>query len=103
MKIPEGYQTVMPYLIIKNAAGFLDFGKTVFGATERHKTLQEDQQTIRHAEISIGGSVIMFSEATENYPASPAGLFIYVEDTDKTYQNALSAGATSIMEPADQD
>lgn len=103
MKVPDGYQTIMPYLIVENAAGFLEFTKSVFGATERHTTMREDNTTIMHAEVSIGGSVIMFAEATDQYNSSPAGLFIYVEDADKTYQDALDAGATSIMPPADQN
>lgn len=102
MNIPQGHQTVMPYLIIENAAGFLEFTKTIFGATERYKTMREDQPVIMHAEVSIGESVIMFAEATDLYKSSPAGLFIYVEDADKSYKDALAAGATSIMEPADQ-
>lgn len=31
----------------------------------------------------------------------PAFLYVYVADTDKTYQRALKAGATSLEEPAD--
>jgi PhnB protein len=32
----------------------------------------------------------------------PGSLHLYVNDADATYQRALQAGATSIMEPADQ-
>jgi len=32
----------------------------------------------------------------------PTVLYLYVDDTDATYQRALEAGATSLMEPADQ-
>ena len=32
MTIPEGYQAVMPYLILKNAEGFIDFTEKVFNA-----------------------------------------------------------------------
>ena len=103
MKIPEQHQAVMPYLILKNAAAFLEFAKTVFGAEEKFKSLREDQSMIMHAEINISGSVIMFAEATDQFSSFPAGLFIYVEDADRTYQAAIEAGATSIMEPADMD
>ena len=36
MKIPENYQTVMPYLILENAQGFIAFTQKVFGAKETH-------------------------------------------------------------------
>ncbi len=44
----------------------------------------------------------MFADSTEQFPAQPAGMFIYVDDADKTYKDAIAEGATSIMEPANQ-
>lgn len=102
VNIPEGYSQVMPYLIIKDAAAFIHFTQNVFGATEKFKTMR-DAQTIMHAEISIGESTIMFADATEQYPVSNAGMFIYVDDCDAVFQKALDNGATAIMEPAYQD
>jgi PhnB protein len=101
LNIPKGYQRVMPYLIVKNAAGFLDFTQKVFGAEEKHKTLR-DEKLIMHAEVSFGDSVIMFADATEQHQQQSAGLFIYVDDCDAVYQKALENDATVVMEPADQ-
>ncbi len=101
IKIPSGYQTVMPYLILKNANGFLQFTKTVFSASEKMKSFR-DADLIAHAEIQIGDSIIMFSEASDDFPAQAAGLFIYVEKADETYEKALQNGAASIMPPSDQ-
>jgi PhnB protein len=101
LKIPEGYTRVTPYLIVENAAAFIEFTQKVFGAEERFKAMR-DEQLIMHAEISIGGSVIMVADATELYKSQPAGLFIYVDDCDAVYKNALANGATSKSEPADQ-
>ena len=101
LNIPEGYQRVMPYLIIKNAAAFIEFAQKVFGAEERYKAMR-DEKLIMHAEISIGGSVIMLADETEIYAKRPAGMFIYVDDCDSVYKNALANGATSVSEPADQ-
>ena len=101
LKIPEGYQRLMPYLIVENAAAFFDFTKNVFGAEERSRTMRTET-LIMHAEISIGGSVIMFADTTEQYAKQPAGMFIYVDDCDKVYQNAIANGAVTAMEPADQ-
>lgn len=101
IKIPEGYQQVMPYLILKNAAGFFAFTQRVFDAIEAHKTMR-DENAIRHAEVKIGNSTIMYADSTKEYEPATANLFIYVENADATYKKALEAGARSIMEPADQ-
>jgi PhnB protein len=101
LNIPEGYNQVMPYLIVENAAAFIEFTQNVFGAQEKFKTMR-DEETIMHAEISIGESVIMLADATDQYQVQNAGMFVYVEDCDTTFQKALQNGATTIMEPADQ-
>ena len=99
--VPEGYQRVMPYLIIENAASFIEFTQKVFGAEEKLKAMR-DEKLIMHAEVSIGGSVIMFADATEQYKQQPAAFFIYVDDCDAVYQKALENGATIVREPANQ-
>lgn len=92
----------MPYLILKDANAFLSFTQAVFGATVTHKSMQPDGNTIRHAEVQVGDSTIMFSNTTADYGSQPAGLFIYVPDADATFKKALEHGATTVMEVADQ-
>ncbi|WP_158825379.1 VOC family protein [Mucilaginibacter lacusdianchii] len=99
---PEGYNQVMPYLIINNAAGFFTFMQTVFGATEKMKTMR-DEEKIMHAELQVGESTMMYCDATDSFPPQNAGLFIYVADCDAAYERALEQGATSIMAPVDQE
>jgi len=101
VNIPEGYPQLMPYLIVENAAKFISFTQTVFGATEKFKTMR-DEQIIMHAEVSIGGSVIMLADATEQYTLQNAGMFVYVDDCDAIFQKAIDIGAAEIMPPADQ-
>lgn len=100
-KIPEGYQAVTPYLIINNAAAFIEFTKTVFNAEVVNKHMR-DETIIMHGEIKIGNSIIMFADGTDQYHPMPASFFIYVDDTDKTYANALSNGAVAVTQIADQ-
>jgi len=105
MKLPEGHQTIMPYLMLRGALKFIDFTKEVFSAhvvTNMHK-LRENPELVQHSEIIIGGSTIMFTDATDEWPAQTANLFIYVENADEAYHKALKAGATSVMELADKD
>lgn len=103
MNIPEGYNRVMPYLIIKNAEAFLDFTQKVFGATEKMKVLREDEQTIMHAEVFIGESTLMFANSTDDFPVMNCNMFIYVENVDGTHNKALELGAANIMAPSNRD
>jgi uncharacterized glyoxalase superfamily protein PhnB len=101
-KIPEGYNTVMPYLILNNASQFIEFMTEVFGAEIVHKTMR-DEKIIRHAELKIGDSKIMFADATEEWKVQPAGLFIYVDQADVVFNKAKLKGAQVVMEMADQN
>jgi PhnB protein len=99
--IPENYQRIMPYLVVKDGAKFIEFTQKVFGATEQYKAMR-DETTIMHAEINIQGSTIMFADCTDTYTQQNAGMFIYVDSCDETYQKALDNGAESLIQPADQ-
>ncbi len=99
--IPENYQTVMPYLIIKDARKFIVFSQKVFDAKETYKIMR-DENVIMHAEIMISGSTIMFADATEQYNERTAGLFIYVADADETYKKAINEGAEIVTAISDQ-
>jgi len=101
-KVPEGYQTVMPYLILDGATEFIEFAQKVFGAEEKMKVMR-DENTVMHSEINIGGSVIMFADSTDEYPEQPGVFFIYVDDADETYKSALNEGATVVTELTNQD
>jgi len=100
-KIPENYQDVMPYLIVKGASAFAAFTATVFNAKQTYGVMR-DENIVMHAEIMIGASTIMFADATDTYPPRPAGMFVYVSNADETYQKALEAGATAISPLSDQ-
>ncbi|MBB6129896.1 VOC family protein [Mucilaginibacter lappiensis] len=99
--IPEAYQRIMPYLIVKDAPAFIIFMQNVFGAKEQYKKMR-DEKYIMHAELNIEGSTVMFCDSTETYLPRNAGLFIYVDNCDETYKKALENGAVSVTEPVDQ-
>ncbi|MGC1360991.1 MAG: VOC family protein [Silvibacterium sp.] len=106
--IPDGYHSVQPYLIVKNAAGAIDFYTKAFGAKERLR--MEKDGRVGHAEIEIGDSCVMLADETpemrafspEHYGGSPVSLMVYVGDCDAVYAQALAAGAKSEREPTDQ-
>lgn len=100
-KTPEGYQTVTPYLILKDAARFIEFTRKVFNA-ELLSEHMRDEKIIMHAEIKIGNSIIMFADSTGEFQPKPAGFFIYVDNADKTHKDALDNGAGVVTDVANQ-
>jgi uncharacterized glyoxalase superfamily protein PhnB len=102
MELQEGHQVVMPYLVIPNAIKFYDFVEKVFGGKETGRVL-DDQQSLMHGEVNIGGSTIMFGNSSEQWPPQPAGLYVNVENADETFQKALTNGASVVMEMSDKE
>jgi PhnB protein len=98
---PAGTQSVIPYLVVADAEKELDFVKRVFDAQEAHIS-RDPGGRIAHADLKIGDSTLMMAQASDQWKALPTAIYIYVPDVDKTYREALAAGATSVMEPADQ-
>ncbi|MCI0451933.1 MAG: VOC family protein [Candidatus Latescibacteria bacterium] len=97
--IPDGYATVTPYLVMKGAAGALDFYKKAFGAEERLRL--DSKGMIMHAEIVIGKSVVMLADefpdmgyvGPQALGGTPVSLMIYVENVDDVFARAIAAGA----------
>lgn len=107
--IPEGYHSVTPYLVVKDAAQAIDFYKRAFGAQELARMPGPGGKGVMHAEIKIGDSHVMLSDefpgagcqAPQSLGGTTCQFFIYVLDVDSAYQQAISAGATSVMSPSD--
>jgi PhnB protein len=98
--IPDGYHSITPCLIVNDASRILDFVKQAFEAQEIHRTTGRDG-CVQHAEVRIGDSVVMISQAHGEWRAMTAALYLYVPDTDALYRRALQAGGTSLQEPTD--
>ena len=95
------YRTVTPYLLVSDADAELAFLKAAFGATELNCQRQQDN-TVTHAEITIGDSLVMLGQAGGPWKPRSAALYLWVEDVDATYARALQAGAKSESEPEDK-
>ena len=97
--IPDGYRSVTPYMSAVNAANAIDFYKKAFGATERMRMAGPDGK-VMHAEIEIGDSLIMLGEECSGAPSTggaPVSMYLYVEDVDTVFGQAIDAGATERM------
>jgi uncharacterized glyoxalase superfamily protein PhnB len=97
--IPAGFHTVTTSLILKDAHRALDFYARAFRARERMRLAAPDGK-IAHAELQIGDSVVMLSEAAREAPTS-ANVFLYVPDVDAVVARAAAAGGEVTMPPAD--
>ena len=99
--IPEGLQSVNPYLHPRRAEPLIGFLKRAFSAQEVAKYASPDG-VVSHAVIRVGDSVIEMGEAHGKYETMAAMFYLYVPDVDAVYKQAVAAGATSFQEPADQ-
>lgn len=107
--IPEGYHALTPSIVVEKAADAIEFYKRAFGAKERLR-MPGPGDTIGHAEIEIGDSVLMISDPFPQSSIKPpkavgattVGIFLYVDDVDQVVQDAIDAGAQVTMPVADQ-
>ncbi|MGC3943189.1 MAG: VOC family protein [Chryseolinea sp.] len=96
--IPTGFHTITPFLMVRGAQKLLDFIEKGLNGKTEYK-LQDDQGMIMHASVRIGDSPIMISDAMEGMEPITSMLYLYVEDSDTLYKQALSVkGASSARE-----
>ena len=106
--IPQGYHTATPYLTLTDAARALDFYKRAFGAQEVVRMETPDGK-VGHAEIKIGNSMIMLGDempgagtrSPQSLGGTTGGIFLYVENVDEAFNQAVAAGAQAESQPAD--
>lgn len=94
------YQSVTPYLTLDGAAAFIEFVREVFDGKLIRSSTRPDGR-LGHSELRIGGSMVMVSDTTEEWGATPAALLAYVEEVDDVYRRAMERGARSLREPED--
>ncbi len=112
--IPEGFHTVTPLIVLRDAAKAIDFYKRAFGAQQLFRKDRPDGK-VMHATIKIGDSVIMLADECDPHPnherdctVSPTSinhttvnLYLYVPDVDVVFNQAVKAGATAVMPVTD--
>jgi PhnB protein len=91
--MPAGMHTLTPRMVVSDLAGTVEFLRAALGGSGA-------APAGRPAEIRIGDSLVMVSQAGER-DVFPAFLYVYVADADATYRRALLAGAETLEAPLD--
>jgi PhnB protein len=109
-RVPDGYHTATPYMIVKGAAQALEFYKRAFDAQELFRVTDPDG-VVRHAEFKIGDSPFMLTDENREFPdwlgpnsrgGASMHIYLYVEDCDGVFARAISAGAREINPMGDK-
>ena len=96
--VPEGLRTVTPYLHPRSAPDYIDFLTRAFGAVEEFRA--EHNGVVMHARVRIGDAAVEMGEAPAR--GEKPGFYLYVSDVDALHDRAVTAGAKSLMTPANQ-
>jgi uncharacterized glyoxalase superfamily protein PhnB len=104
-------QTIFPALRFRDAPAAIDWLGRAFGF-ERRMVVEGDGGVVEHAELVLGGSMIMLGSVRPpeagaySAVAPPPGcssLYVLVEDPDGVHARAVEAGAGIVAGLADED
>ena len=98
--IPDRFNSVSAYLVVKNSTEALNFYGKAFGAETIFRMPGPDGASTMHAEMGIGDSVVMLTDENPEWGAqSPetlggnhTSLHLYVNDVDAVFNQAVEAG-----------
>jgi|SRR5215468_12292642 len=97
--IPQGFHSLTPSIVCKNATRAIEYYKEVFHAKEKER-MTAPGGLIMHAELLIGDSVLMLCDEIQGMASAPApgnhppshSLFVYLDNVDATFERAVQAG-----------
>jgi uncharacterized glyoxalase superfamily protein PhnB len=102
--IPDGYHTLTPFLICKDALQALDFYQRAFGAEEISR-LVGPNGALMHAALRVGDSIFMLTDecpvmggfGPQHYGGTSVTVHLSVADADASFARATAAGAAPLM------
>jgi uncharacterized glyoxalase superfamily protein PhnB len=107
---PKNVPQLSPYMTVIDAQKSIDFYKKAFGFT-LDEAVKDDSGKPQHVSMKKDEVLIMFCPegaygTTKKSPKTlgiemPINMYIYCQDADKLYAQALSHGAQSIIAPHD--
>ncbi|HMK23630.1 MAG TPA: VOC family protein [Terriglobales bacterium] len=107
--IPEGFHTLTPHITVRDAKAAIDFYQKALNAQVLHASYTPDGKVL-HASLKIGDSILMLNDGFPEWGGAlaPRGevpgfaIHIYVDNVDKLFAQAVSAGAVVKMPLMDQ-
>ena len=109
--IPAGHENLIPHLVCDPCSEAIEFYKKAFGAKELFRMPfpgSNGDVKLGHAELEIGNSKLFLADEFPQQGGlgpqdgrSPVSIHLYVPDADATFNQAVEAGATVVMPPAD--
>jgi PhnB protein len=102
--IPDGFNSLTPHVVCKDAVQAIDFYERAFGAQEVFRLTAPDGALV-HASLRIGNSMLMLADecppmgafSPRKLGGSPVTIHLSVADVDASYARAVAAGATARM------
>ena len=100
---PAPLGSLVPYLMVRDAAAASEFYQKAFGATEvTRMPAPDDAAKLIHVHLYINGHSLMLNDPMpeHGYPLQDHQgytLTLLVDDIDARFQRALDAGATATM------
>ncbi|MCM2354233.1 MAG: VOC family protein [Pseudobdellovibrio sp.] len=104
-KIPDGYSTITPYMVVNDVPTAIEFYKRAFGA-EQLLRMDAPDGKVMHAEIKVGNSILMMtsemdmggmkSQGPLTLKGTPISFMMYVEDVDSAAKKAVDAGMKTL-------
>jgi len=99
---PDGFHTMNAYLFASDPEVLIEFVKKAFWAEELNRSIGPDGE-ISNCILKIGDSSFMISQARGEFVDMRTAFYLYVEDVDLVYRNAIDQGAEISFAPADMD
>ncbi|MBS1803819.1 MAG: VOC family protein [Acidobacteria bacterium] len=112
--VPNSPSTIMPAMRYRDASAAIEWLSKVFGL-QKHAVYPGPNGTIGHAELALGGGMIMLgSEKDDTYgrgfkPPGDVGdvetrsVYIVVDDANVVYERAKAAGGRIVRELQETD
>lgn len=101
--LPEGFGTVNTYVFSSDPEELIEFLKNAFHALELDRTINPKNGDIANCILKVGFSCIMISQARDQFKNMKSSFYLFVDDVDKIFNNAVEHGAKVELEPMDMD
>jgi PhnB protein len=95
---PAGYTTIAPWIVTDDTEALFTFIHSAFEGEELARVPLEDG-SIGHAEIRVGGTVLLAFDRRAEWRRAPSFLRIFVEDADAAMERSVAAGAHVVTRP----